>query len=785
MDLFSDTSSGVDDELMQNAQAQPVGEAPSFGQAFGAATDANNRYGALSAQQGNEYDFVQSHLDAYKAKTGQPIANPWFLLDQDGAGRVAAVRSQMAAKAQQLGDPSLNFPSDDEIAQGGIGLARQALQHESQISAGPGSIGSTLGGAAAGLVSGATAPLNAIALAAAPEGAGLVMGALRVGAAMGGAQAATEALTGAEKKQVNPSYGDQEAWDNVKGAALSGVGMELGGKALGAMWRAFSGARPDLAAAMPTEVQDAGAVAEKAGDLQAQGPFPGVGGEAAHSEAIGKIESDLLAQQPPELPQSAVDAGNQKRASIFYPGGSVDVHYDVAELGDLVTSHDANFNVNPDYPPELQPRDRASAVSQEQVQNISSNLEPQRFAPNSDANMGPPVVGPDNVVESGNGRTLALGAAYADAGPQAGAYKGWLADQGYDTSGMDRPVLVARRDTDMTAEQRAAFAHSTTGSGLRLNATEQAMSDARVLSSDTVDLIRHPDVTTASNRDFVRSFVSKLPQEQRGGMLARDGSLSQTGVRRIQAAMSARAYGDPALIDRAFEHPDPNIKSIANALSDSSGEWAKMRDAATRGDIPAGSDITPDLAAAVKAIMRARDEGRPVSEVLNQGDLFQSDTSQMAAKLFFRDGGLKRPLGRERIAENLTSLARDLRTNENGGLFGDISKAPGEVLGDVAKRNDEANAIAPTPLEAQMIRDATTPEAADKAMSDPKVDDAQTAELQRMMERGDNQIVKMDENGNVVPTVIDKELSEIDATLDLAKQIGACNTGGAAEAGEE
>ncbi len=68
---------------------------------------------------------------------------------------------------------------------------------------------------------------------------------------------------------------------------------------------------------------------------------------------------------------------------------------------------------------------------------------------------GAPIVSPDGVVESGNGRTIALRRS-AQTGTEAwGRYQAELARQGIDTSGFDRPVLVRMRSEPMAGADRA------------------------------------------------------------------------------------------------------------------------------------------------------------------------------------------------------------------------------------------------------------------------------------------------------------------------------------------
>jgi ddrB-like ParB superfamily domain len=231
---------------------------------------------------------------------------------------------------------------------------------------------------------------------------------------------------------------------------------------------------------------------------------------------------------------------------VYYPSGSLDVSHEVVNLPDLITSHDTDFNVNRAYPQELQPRARETAPARDQVNQMSARLQPERLGPSPEANSGAPIVGPDNVVESGNGRTLAIAKAYK-AG-RGDKYRKWLESQGHDVTGIDQPVLIARRQTDLTPDQRAGFTHSAnTASGLRMNAAEQAAADAKLITPDALEGIEDGSaINSEGNRGFVRSFVSQLPPAERGGMLDAQGNLSQGGVRRLEAAMSARAYATEA-----------------------------------------------------------------------------------------------------------------------------------------------------------------------------------------------------------------------------------------------
>jgi ddrB-like ParB superfamily domain len=388
---------------------------------------------------------------------------------------------------------------------------------------------------------------------------------------------------------------------------------------------------------------------------------------------------------------------------VYYPSGSLDVNHEVVPLSDLVTSHDADFTVNSNYPQELQPRARETAPARDQVNQMSARLQPARLGPSPEANSGAPIVGPDNVVESGNGRTLAIAKAYkAGRGEK---YRQWLQDQGHDVEGIDQPVLIARRKTDLSPADRVAFTHSAnTASGLRMNAAEQAAADAKLITPDALEGIEDGSrVNSEGNRGFVRSFVSQLPAAERGGMLDAQGNLSQAGVRRLEAAMSARAYGDGDFISKAFDAADSNIRGLAGALTDAAGSWMRMRQAAREGVIDAAHDITTDLMNAARAVIRARDSGRPVSEILNQADMFGGEASSEAKNLLLNAKG---NLGsREQIAARLQRYATEAQKNLAApSLFGDVVE-PSQVLRTTLK-NEGAEAIEEPAPESAALKPA-------------------------------------------------------------------------------
>src|SRR5271156_839229 len=113
-------------------------------------------------------------------------------------------------------------------------------------------------------------------------------------------------------------------------------------------------------------------------------------------------------------------------------------------------------------------------------------------------------------------------------------------------------------------------------------------------------------------------------------------------------------------------------------MTDAAGAGMKRRQAAREGVIDPDHDITPDLMNAARAVMRARAAGRPVSEVLNQGDMFGGETSALAKRLILNDRG--NLASRDQITARLQKYAGEAQKNLAGpGLFGD-TVSPAQVL---------------------------------------------------------------------------------------------------------
>jgi len=435
---------------------------------------------------------------------------------------------------------------------------------------------------------------------------------------------------------------------------------------------------------------------EPARAVAAAGPAPSPveGSAGAKRLSNGAGDQGLREFGTPPAP-AAAQTGPVGAGRLHYPGGAVDVRYELADLADLKTSHDADFRANPDYPAELQPRDRSGYAAQDQVNQMANGLQPERLGRSSEINAGAPLVGPDNVVESGNGRTLALAQRYAKGNNEA--YRQWLQAQGYDVSGYQRPVLIARRTTALSPKAREYMTGSAAlNQGLGRSGVEKAASDAKLLGDDVLQRARGGDLLSEENGDFVRAFMAKLPANERADLVDAKGALTKPGRDRINAALTMKAFGDRSVIEQAFATPDPTVRSIANGMVKAAPIWAKMREAAKAGGIAADHDITDALLTDLHAVMQARAKGFSAQSILDQASLLGEDAAAHDL-LFSQTKAGTRLAGEQKIADNLQRYAENALKNTAGDrLFGEALPAKDVLKATVDKLGKEGEEAAPS-----------------------------------------------------------------------------------------
>lgn len=383
-------------------------------------------------------------------------------------------------------------------------------------------------------------------------------------------------------------------------------------------------------------------------------------------------------------------------------GNRVGVELEVVEASDLIASHKDDGSINPDFPGPLQPRDRTRAASQAQINDIAANLAPELLGASNSAAEGAPIIGPDNVIESGNARTLAIRRAYERG--TAEEYRQFLTDHGVDVSKFRQPVLVRRRLTELDDQGRIDFAREANErTTAAYSESEQGRTDAGTLAEDVLALYRGGDITSSENREFVRRFLAELPSTEHGQFVTGEGTLSQSGKRRIENAMFSRAYGDPELLAALREDPDTNFKAIGNAMIDVAPDFAQLQAAIENRTVSPDYDIRPDIIEAVRLVRRARQQGISVGDLLAQKDAFAEPPTPETMEILrgmFHDEAFMRPRSGKKLGEILRFYAKEARQKTTGPqLFEEVSLAPNQILeqGRTGERPKAAPSDRPAP----------------------------------------------------------------------------------------
>jgi hypothetical protein len=256
-----------------------------------------------------------------------------------------------------------------------------------------------------------------------------------------------------------------------------------------------------------------------------------------------------------------------RQFTVATPDGSMNVDV-VPEVVDLFSLTPASGG--------LQNRMIDNPANQATINNIANAPDFARLGTSPYSDRGAPIIGPDNVIEIGNHRVEGLKRA-AENNPEAfKSYVSALNSAGYDTTGMQFPVLIRRRVSELTPEQRQDFTRlSNSEANQVLSDLELARQDASLL---TPELLAKFDgevsggVRAAKNLPFVRDFLTQATTpSERTRLISPEGGISDALADRLEMALFASAYNDISLIKRAVETGDDDTKSITSGMIEATG----------------------------------------------------------------------------------------------------------------------------------------------------------------------------------------------------------------------
>lgn len=386
---------------------------------------------------------------------------------------------------------------------------------------------------------------------------------------------------------------------------------------------------------------------------------------------------------------------------VSTPAGTrVKVEYQVVDMASLRAASG-----------DLQPRDRSRAASDEQIAKIAARLDPALLMPGPLSDRGTPLVGPDGIIESGNGRVQGLARA-AEINPEAyAAYVQAIRDEGFDVpEGMTRPVLIARRTTDLDQAGRIQVIRESNTSAIgRMSGTEQARFDADGMTQPVFDAYR-PGKTVGSleNAGFVQRFMGSMTPEERAPLMQANGRLSADGLKRIQSALFARAFDAKDLLTLVAETESRAITRLVNMLESLAPDWAYFRSLIDAGYVRPEFDITAPLTEAVRIIANARAAARDgqsviaaVRDRLAQTDMFTPRDPMIEAiiDVFYKGDRARGIEASEEILKRYASKAAAMGRADAADLADDAA-SPVDVLRRAITDEEGGSPYAPLPARA-------------------------------------------------------------------------------------
>ncbi len=378
------------------------------------------------------------------------------------------------------------------------------------------------------------------------------------------------------------------------------------------------------------------------------------------------------------------------KATLLTPNNErkITVTQTVVGLDQLVGSDDPRFPGG-----ALQPRDRSTAASkaqrEEMVSNIRNNPDQyRRYIEGSTTDTGRLLVAPlfENGVHatnangkplfyviSGNGRRNAI--AEAERRGHASMFFDGIYSDLMVGPDVVNPVPVSIYEPESAKDAIGLAELSNRDAQLSVTNTEQSVRDARSVEDSNLLKLWSPDDSgnpaAASNRGFVQAFARAVGDE---GILAKDGSLTEEGAKRIERAMFAAILGPDraSLIEQIFNKADAlGLRNVIAGIGSEAGNLLRL--AIEKPDY----DLTPVLADALTLAVEAKTAvangtAKTPADYFSQGDLFGSNEATPERQLAQAIAGSRSRKAVREILEHYRNSVDAIDTSTMD-MFGDVA----------------------------------------------------------------------------------------------------------------
>ena len=406
-------------------------------------------------------------------------------------------------------------------------------------------------------------------------------------------------------------------------------------------------------------------------------------------------------------------------------GTSIASEFALVDAKFLIASHSATGTKNPKYPQDLQPRDRARESSIAWVQKTSKALDPESLGRTSRVDTGAPIVGDDLIVESGNGRTIAIKMAYKNG--DAKAYREWLIENarmfGFTEQQVEsykQPVLVRMRTTEVNRAEFAVEANQ--DDKLSFTASERAKADSKRITGGMLELFApaaNGDINAAANRPFVKQFLASLGATEAAQYTDSNGYPTQALVARIKSAIFSKAYDDDRLLEMMADQTKPDLQNMLNALTMAAPSFvaaqavnpSDAQDLASQVIDGVEKSINDEVKAAIvdasNMIMSANQNNQDVKEYVLQLGLFDEIDDATAELAVFLAANAR---SAKKMADYFNAMAKYIEQDAAKRLTLDIFDDPKPIsMADVIAYANQTTTEVEPPMTQDMFAETATP----------------------------------------------------------------------------
>lgn len=413
------------------------------------------------------------------------------------------------------------------------------------------------------------------------------------------------------------------------------------------------------------------------------------------------------AAQAQETPPQSSGPINGVQAVVRTPAGTkANVQYKISEAPDIKTSFDPDYDATVGH----QPRDTSRVGSRQRVEQRKADMDPEAMGPSRMAGDGAPITRQGNAVTRNHG-AQALKEIYAEGKPKATEYKQFVQEHANlagmtpeQVGNMKAPILHRELMEDWQHPDVKRFADEANQSSVaRMSDSELAQQMAGKMTGGKMDAF-NPSDDGLPNPEFVRGMIADFPAEEQAQFFDRGGAVSQTGARLIRNAVFAKAYENPAAIERMSESTDSQVRNISNGMLKAAPEFAKLQEAVKRGDAHDLS-ISNEVGKAMETLDNLRTNKKNVKDWLAQ----QTTTGRDAVVDVLVDTlarEARRPNVIRDTLRNYASSVLSMGSPKQQGIFGD-SELPSKLdLFERAYSRAKADYTSKAKFEPSMFEEA-------------------------------------------------------------------------------